>query len=1309
MIRGSPEYHSTQLNPMGEKFMRNRQSSFVLAFVFIIASFFSVQAHGAVVSAAPSNYTRILSSLQPGDTLNLAAGTYTNDLYVAGLNGSSSAWITIQGPASGPPAYFLANASTNTVELVNCSFLAVKNLTLDGQNQPGPFGVSAKGGTSNLVHDILIENCTIQNYNGTQDTDGISTKTTTWNWTIRGNRIVSAGTGLYLGNSDGNDPFIAGVIENNLVQFPIGYCMEIKPQNEWPAVVGMPIGTTTTIIRNNVFIKNDSPSPSGDRPNLLVDNFPDSGTGSNNRYEVYGNFFYHNPRESLFQFSGRVTIHDNIFVDTPNNAIVAQNHQWSPTTTTTATSVVKLAYVYNNTIYSTGNGIHFSSAAAQADDVTGNLVFASTPIGGSIVNQSNNITDSVANAANYVASPSITLGSMNFYPRAGQCSGSALSVSLFTGDTDYSIDFNGTSKGSFIYRGAYSGSGTNPGWQLQAANKPLTGSILPPSITSVLSAAGTVGTTFTYNIAASNSPTSFNATGLPTGLSVNTTSGVISGTPTTSATLNVTISATNVGGTGSATLTLTINAAPAKPVITSALTATGTVGMLFSYTIAANNTPTTYGASGLPAGLSVNTATGAVSGTPTTAGASNVIISATNAVGTGSATLALTINAAPPPKPVITSALTAAGTVGKAFNYDITATNSATSYNATRLPAGLSVNTSTGAITGTPTAAGTTNVTISGTNAGGTGTATLVLTVKPLPPAITSALTATGTVGSAFSYTIAASNSPASFNATGLPAGLAVNASTGAISGTPTAAGTFNVTIGATNAAGTGTAVLVLTMNAANRPPVISSAATAVPNPATAGQSVAFTAAAADPDGDTLTYSWSFGDSATGTGASTSHSYAAAGNYTATVTVSDGHAHTISSSVAVVVNAALVAPSITTQPANQTVTAGQTATFSVEASASGALSYQWQKNGANIAGATSASCGTPATTTADSGSAFRCVVTNSAGSAISNAATLTVNAAGTYVARINFQPSTSPVPAGYQMDSGAVFNAARGYGWNVAPGYRDRGSINADARLGTFVFVWAKSSATWTYDIPNGNYLVTLASGDASYAQGPQLIAVQGNVAVNNVGTKANQFVTVTDFPVSVLAGQLTVMIGGTGSGNTILNYINIKPATASSEATVSALLSSETSAVPSVSLSAAPLPLVVKKLSCAVSFNKKGHDTAAFSGKISGLPSLAKLAGQTVQVWIGGEQAAFTLDGKGHAKSGAGALSITSSGSINVVQKGQTWSQPWPDVGIDPAATRANAKLKVNVMLSINGTFYSGEVTATYFGKPNVAGKFHN
>src|SRR5258708_1471474 len=86
-----------------------------------------------------------------------------------------------------------------------------------------------------------------------------------------------------------------------------------------------------------------------------------------------------------------------------------------------------------------------------------------------------------------------------------------------------------------------------------------------------------------------------------------------------------------------------------------------------------------------------------------------------------------------------------------------------------------------------------------------------------------------------------------------------------------------------------------------------------------------------------------------------------------------------------------VAPSITTQPASRTVTAGQTAAFTVTAAGTAPLTYQWKKNGTAISGATSSSYTTPATTSSDNGAQFTVTVSNSAGSVASNAAILTVN------------------------------------------------------------------------------------------------------------------------------------------------------------------------------------------------------------------------------------------------------------------------------------------------------------------------------
>src|SRR5947207_10272939 len=130
------------------------------------------------------------------------------------------------------------------------------------------------------------------------------------------------------------------------------------------------------------------------------------------------------------------------------------------------------------------------------------------------------------------------------------------------------------------------------------------------------------------------------------------------------------------------------------------------------------------------------------------------------------------------------------------------------------------------------------------------------------------------------------------------------------------------------------------------------------------------------------------------------------------------------------VSAAAVAPTITTQPANQTVTAGQTATFTVVAGGTAPLSYQWQRNSVNIAGATAANYTTPATTSSDSGSTFRVVVTNTAGTVTSAAATLTVSAAAV-APTITTQPVNQTVTAGQTATFAVVASgtATLNYQW----------------------------------------------------------------------------------------------------------------------------------------------------------------------------------------------------------------------------------------------------------------------------------------
>src|SRR5260370_23400391 len=129
---------------------------------------------GVVINADPSNYRACLRNLKPGDTLTLAAGTYSR-LPIIGLNGTPTAWITITGPNSGPPAVIAGEAEYDTVDILNSSYVAIENLRIDSLGIPGAFGISTKGHEENVTHHIRIEGNTLVGQNGRQQTDANST------------------------------------------------------------------------------------------------------------------------------------------------------------------------------------------------------------------------------------------------------------------------------------------------------------------------------------------------------------------------------------------------------------------------------------------------------------------------------------------------------------------------------------------------------------------------------------------------------------------------------------------------------------------------------------------------------------------------------------------------------------------------------------------------------------------------------------------------------------------------------------------------------------------------------------------------------------------------------------------------------------------------------------------------------------------------------------------------------------------------------------------------------------------------------
>ncbi len=367
-----------------------------------------------------------------------------------------------------------------------------------------------------------------------------------------------------------------------------------------------------------------------------------------------------------------------------------------------------------------------------------------------------------------------------------------------------------------------------------------------PAITSAPSASGTVGAPFSYQVTATNAPTGYTVVApagsmgcLPPGLAISA-DGAISGSPTQAGTYPVALNATNAFGTGNLMLALTIAATPSGAPVIADAAAGGSAGAAFSFAISASNAPTSFGASGLPAGLSVDSATGGISGTPLVPGAYAIAIWASNAVGTGTAALALTITgaAAAGAPPQITGGAVVPGSVGLPFAYQIVAVGAPTSYGASGLPPGLAIDAATGLISGTPTIPWIGPVSLTATNGGGTSASSITIDIAGQDgsaPVISSAAAASGTVGVPFAYQIQASNSPTSFSVIGLPPGLSVNKSSGAITGTPTQAGVSDAAMYAVNSASSTVTTLAITISASGTGSAGSGAASATAGTSGAG------------------------------------------------------------------------------------------------------------------------------------------------------------------------------------------------------------------------------------------------------------------------------------------------------------------------------------------------------------------------------------------------------------------------------------------------------------------------------------------
>ncbi len=306
---------------------------------------------------------------------------------------------------------------------------------------------------------------------------------------------------------------------------------------------------------------------------------------------------------------------------------------------------------------------------------------------------------------------------------------------------------------------------------------------------------------------------------LPSGLTL-TAGGVLSGTSFQIGTFNFTVTATDANGqTGARAYTMTI-AAPTLTLTPAAGTLTATYAAPYSQTFTAGGSPGpyTYVLTGaLPAGVTFSGNT--LSGMPTAPGSYPIAVTATDTSLTGagapfSITRNYTLNV-PAPAIVIAPATLPNTTAGLTYSQTITASGGAAPYTFTvtagALPTGLTLG-SAGALSGTTTAAGTFNFTVTATDANGQ-TASNAYTVVVAVPTITltPATLPGGTAGVAYTQTLTIVGGIAPYTVTqtgALPAGLAFNTATRTFSGTPTQAGTFNISVTATDSTG-GTAATV--------------------------------------------------------------------------------------------------------------------------------------------------------------------------------------------------------------------------------------------------------------------------------------------------------------------------------------------------------------------------------------------------------------------------------------------------------------------------------------------------------------------